>query len=407
MEFIKKNRFIFMTIVIIGFAIADLYSLFSMYLRYDDIIQTNVQSVSYIKDIHLYMNDIDNNILYSINELNREKNQNVDVDISEYTNKISNYMTKCTSTMDSYSKLNKNKAEDNRYTLFTYYFESYAEYVNNVLGYLNSKDVSNAESTYNLKLVPVENCTSEILSALEDLSNATKNYRIKATGKYGEAIGVVTLIVTLAIVVVINVMSAVQKRANAQLEKNKKTIEKQQSTVNTAVFNDILTDCNNRMSFVNTYSKGKSKIGENQAYYFIMFNIDNFNAVNINYGSNSGDMILSSTSDRLKKCFTDADIYRTGSDEFVVVMKEIAGNEGYNKVINFINNARMTLAQPHGINNGSLSVMYSVSLVKKTGPSDIDLSVLESLKDAMNRGRMSQTNTVSFIDLDFITNTKA
>ena len=256
MEFIKKNRFIFMTIVIIGFAIADLYSLFSMYLRYNDIIQTNVQSVSYIKDIHLYMNDIDNNILYSINELNREKNQNVDVDISEYTNKISNYMTKCTSTMDSYSKLNKNKAEDNRYTLFTYYFESYAEYVNNVLGYLNSKDVSNAESTYNLKLVPVENCTSEILSALEDLSNATKNYRVKATGKYGEAIGVVTLIVTLAIVVVINVMSAVQKRANAQLEKNKKTIEKQQSTVNTAVFNDILTDCNNRMSFVNTYSKG-------------------------------------------------------------------------------------------------------------------------------------------------------
>ena len=108
MEFIKKNRFIFMTIVIIGFAIADLYSLFSMYLRYNDIIQTNVQSVSYIKDIHLYMNDIDNNILYSINELNREKNQNVDVDISEYTNKISNYMTKCTSTMDSYSKLNKN-----------------------------------------------------------------------------------------------------------------------------------------------------------------------------------------------------------------------------------------------------------------------------------------------------------
>lgn len=407
MEFIKKNRFVFMTIVIIGFAIADLYGLFSIYLKYSDIIQTNVQSVSYIKDINLYMNSIDNNILSSINELNRGKNENVSVDISEYTNKISNYMSKCTATMDSYSKLNKNKVEDNRYILFTYYFESYAEYVDNLLVSLNNKDVTTAESTYNLKLIPVENCTGEILNALEDLSNATKNARVESTARYGQLIGIVTFIVSIAIVVIINVMSTVQKRANAQLEKDRKTIEKQQSTVNTAVFNDILTDCNNRMSFINTYSKGKSKIENNQAYYFIMFNIDNFNAVNINYGSNSGDMILSSTSNRLKKCFTDADIYRTGSDEFVVVMKEIAGNEGYNKVINFINNARMMLAQPHGISNGSLSVMYSVSLVKKTGPSDIDLSVLESLKDAMNRGRMSQTNTVSFIDLDFIANTKA
>ena len=55
MEFIKKNRFVFMTIVIIGFAIADLYGLFSIYLKYSDIIQTNVQSVSYIKDINLYL----------------------------------------------------------------------------------------------------------------------------------------------------------------------------------------------------------------------------------------------------------------------------------------------------------------------------------------------------------------
>jgi hypothetical protein len=85
-------------------------------------------------------------------------------------------------------------------------------------------------------------------------------------------------------------------------------------------------------------------------------------------------------------------------------MKEIAGNEGYNKAINYINTARMTLAQPHSISTGSLSVMYSVSLVKKTGVSDIDSSVLETLKDAMNRGRQSQTNTVSFIDLDFLVN---
>jgi diguanylate cyclase (GGDEF)-like protein len=192
-----------------------------------------------------------------------------------------------------------------------------------------------------------------------------------------------------------------------QLEKDNKTIAKQRDTINTTVFNDILTDVNNRMSFISNYGKGKVKIKDNQAFYFIMFNIDNFNSVNINYGSNSGDMVLSSTADRLKKCFTNSEVYRTGSDEFVVVMKETAGNEGYNKAINSINTARMTLAQPHSIGTGSLSVMYSVSLVKKTGVSDIDSSVLETLKDAMNRGRMSQTNTVSFIDLDFLMNNNA
>jgi diguanylate cyclase (GGDEF)-like protein len=400
-----------MNVVIVLFALIDIYSLFSLYTRYDDIIETNITAVSYLKDIKSYMDNIDNNILYSINEFNanvdESGNVNSSLDLSDYTDKVQYYLDKCKTTMDDYISISDNASLEiikSRYTLFSYYFEAYESNINTMLSDLNNDNVNNVETTYNLQLLPIRNCTNELLSALDDLTNARKDTRIHQAGLTCEALGAGTLTISILILIVLNTLNALQKRAMKQLEKDNKTIAKQRDTINTTVFNDILTDVNNRMSFINTYSKGKVTIKENQAYYFIMFNIDNFNSVNINYGNNSGDMILSSTAERLKKCFPDSKVYRTGSDEFVVVMKEIAGNEGYNKAINYINTARMTLAQPHSISTGSLSVMYSVSLVKKTGVSDIDSSVLETLKDAMNRGRQSQTNTVSFIDLDFLVN---
>jgi diguanylate cyclase (GGDEF)-like protein len=404
MDFVKKHNNVLISIIIVLFAIVDIVGLFSLYQSYNDIIETNITAVTYLKDIKSYMDNIDNNILYSINEINASTDSGQSVDVSEYTNKVDYYLDKCHTTMEDYVSLSDNDIIKSRYTLFSYYFESYENNINNMISNLNSQNVDNVESTYNLQLLPIRNCTNELLNALDDLTNARKDTRILHAASYGLALGIAIFCVSILMLVVLNTLHAIQQRAMHQLEKDTKTIAKQRDTINTTVFNDILTDVNNRMAFINTYGKGKVTINENQAYYFIMFNIDNFNAVNINYGSNSGDMVLSSTADRLKKCFAGSEVYRTGSDEFVVVMKEVAGNEGYTKAINYINTARMTLAQPHSIGTGILSVMYSVSLVKKTGPNEIDSSVIEILKDAMNRGRLSQTNTVSFIDLDFLVN---
>ena len=62
----------------------------------------------------------------------------------------------------------------------------------------------------------------------------------------------------------------------------------------------------------------------NQRHGFIIFDLDNFKNINDTYGHATGDEILISISENLKKIFSDTDIIgRFGGDEFIVLVKNV------------------------------------------------------------------------------------
>ena len=207
------------------------------------------------------------------------------------------------------------------------------------------------------------------------------------------------LIVGLALVFsLINKKQEITNRKlSSQIAKNEKT----KQSLTTAMFKDILTEVGNRVAFSMDVQKLQPE--SEKAYYFILFNISKFSEINTNYSTETGDQILLSTSHALQKLFAGGSfesgkLYRTGSDEFVVVVKADHSNTGYQKVINSVNTAHAALLAPQETPNGEISVEYKIAVVKKN--SSINASVISILKDMTNRTGNAVFGQVQYTDLD-------
>ncbi|MBP0988766.1 MAG: diguanylate cyclase [Oscillospiraceae bacterium] len=185
---------------------------------------------------------------------------------------------------------------------------------------------------------------------------------------------------------------ATSRKLSSQIVKTEKTKE----SLTTAMFKDILTDASNRVSFSMDASKFAAK--PNECFYFILFNVAAFSQINIAYGNDAGDQVLLTTVEALRKVFQDGTVYRTGSDEFIVVMPSEKSQEGYKNVINAVNTAHAILLTPIETPAGNITAEYKIAVAKKT--SGIDTSVISILKDMTNHSGETVFEQVQFIDLD-------
>ncbi|MGL4970891.1 MAG: EAL domain-containing protein, partial [Cetobacterium sp.] len=80
---------------------------------------------------------------------------------------------------------------------------------------------------------------------------------------------------------------------------------------------DLITGLPNRTEFLNFLSKKKNLKG-----YSIAMDIDNFKEINDKYGEVTGDYILKSVGQCLKRIFRNQDIFRVSGDEFDVFVQE-------------------------------------------------------------------------------------
>ena len=184
------------------------------------------------------------------------------------------------------------------------------------------------------------------------------------------------------------------RKLTTAVQKNAKTKE----SLNTAIFSDILTEVNNRVSFCNDFEDGKIKNSLDSPYYFAMINISDFSNVNINYGNDAGDAVLISTAERIRNSFVGYNIYRTGSDEFMVAIQLYNDDMSYKKVMSAANSALVQLVKPHNTASGNVIVNYRMAIVKKS--SNINQSVITALKDLTNRNGITNPGQITFVDLD-------
>ena len=205
----------------------------------------------------------------------------------------------------------------------------------------------------------------------------------------------------IGLIVVFAMINKKQEQTNKKLSSQIAKNEKTRQSLTTAMFKDILTEIGNRVAFSMDVQKLQPE--ENKAYYFILFNVSSFSDINTNYSTEAGDQVLLSTSNALQKlfitgAFDSCKLYRTGSDEFVVVVQAEDSNAGYQKVINTVNTAHASLLAPQETPNGEVSVEYKIAVAKKRG--SVNTSVISVLKDMTNRTGNAVFGQVQYTDLD-------
>jgi len=390
MKSYKTQGFLLVSVVIM-YTILALIEELAMYSNYTDIINNNTESINTLNNVRACMDAIDTTVMRAVYSNDHKNDETV----------ISNNLDKCTRLLVTYSNLEISTEEQTELEKFTSLYHEYENKLKTVSTAIGLGNIDTAEKNFSENIIEIRKGADDSLQKLMTKAEQNKQKKMNSAEFRGKITGIVTVIISILVIIVLLYFNKRQEIAEKELADNNKTIEKQKGTINTAVFNDVLTDTHNRMSFLNTYAKGKKEIAENKSYYFTMFDIDDFSAANVEYGTPSGDMILNSTAAILKDHFDTANVYRTGSDEFITVFITESGAEGYKKFSETLDRTRLELGKPHKIKNGSLVVTYAVSVVKKSAPGTVDLTVLGPLKGTLEQAKFTQPGNVIFTDLDF------
>ena len=201
-------------------------------------------------------------------------------------------------------------------------------------------------------------------------------------------------VVIISLIVVFNIITKRQEKVNQKLVSTIAKNNMTRKSLNTAMFNDVLTGASNRVSF----SMNAEKMGDAERY-FVMFNIAAFSDINTVYGNDAGDLILVNTVNTLKEYFPDKEIYRTGSDEFIVDIPAEGDFAELNAVMDKVNIAFRMLVVPFELEDGTnVYPKYKIAVVKKGN--GIDSSIIATLKDMTNKTGEATYGLIDFLDLD-------
>lgn len=201
-------------------------------------------------------------------------------------------------------------------------------------------------------------------------------------------------LVVVGLIIVFNFISKKQEKINQKLVSTIAKNNLTKKSLNTAMFKDVLTNVNNRISF----SMDAEKMSGSAQHYFMMFNICDFSNINIRFGNDSGDLLLVRTVETLKEFFPENCIYRTGSDEFIVTLPAEGENTNSDTVIDKVNTTLRQLVVPENVDRyGTIYPKYKIAVIKKSGV--IDSSVISSLKEMTNNTGEAVYGMIDYRDM--------
>jgi GGDEF domain-containing protein len=203
-------------------------------------------------------------------------------------------------------------------------------------------------------------------------------------------------VLILAMMVLFTFLNKKQETVNRKLLTSVEAVNETKKSLNVAMFGDVLTGVGNRIKLA-TDLTGITD-GKTNPYYFAMFNIMEFSNINTAYGSDTGDSLLVRTADTLKSAFPNGEVYRTGSDEFVVMIKSNNGTPTPSDIIARTEEALKQLSVPESVAGvGKLYPKYKIAAIKKA--TDIDASVITILKEMTNVKGEAVNGMIDFNDM--------
>ena len=200
----------------------------------------------------------------------------------------------------------------------------------------------------------------------------------------------------LALMVLFAFLNKKQEKVNMKLVASVERMNQAKQSLNSAMFNDVLTEVGNRVKLAISLSDVTD--GKTNPYYFIMFNLMEFSSINTAFGSDTGDDMLVKTASQLQNSFPNGSVFRTGSDEFVVMIRSENGSPRTETLLTDVDNVLRTLIAPQNIEGvGALYPKYKVAVIKKT--TGIDASVITILKEMTNAKGEATVGAIDYSDL--------
>ena len=144
-------------------------------------------------------------------------------------------------------------------------------------------------------------------------------------------------------------------------------ITSRKAAENRAVFlsmHDDLTGLMNRRALNDKLPKILATADQSgQTAVIAGIDLDGFKAVNDNFGHNAGDNLLKAVAKRLANKNRSNDlVFRTGGDEFVMVLTELAADEALDKAEAICHQLIEDISQPHDIDTHTVKVGASIGL---------------------------------------------
>lgn len=110
-----------------------------------------------------------------------------------------------------------------------------------------------------------------------------------------------------------------------------------------SIYSDYLTGVGNRKKLEEVLREKVARSSQRRTFSFVMLDIDNFKTINDSLGHETGDKVLKTTANLLKKCVRSNDyVMRYGGDEFCLIL-DVSTNAALSRVISRLIAALETL----------------------------------------------------------------
>lgn len=187
--------------------------------------------------------------------------------------------------------------------------------------------------------------------------------------------------------VFITTITITRRQEKFRIAMNQEQIKNEQTerSLNAAVFSDILTGTNNRTKFAIAATDAHCK--PNETFMFGMVSIVGLANINTQYGNDAGDTVITDVAKACTDTFKEADVYRTGSSEFIIVQRCNRNGNEIEQFLNKLNALNIKLNNnPHRIPGGG-TIMYPCRTIAANKSDNINTSVITVMKSAiLNNG---------------------
>lgn len=162
---------------------------------------------------------------------------------------------------------------------------------------------------------------------------------------------------------------------------------------------DGLTKLYNRLMFVTLFQKEIQKVKRSKKCLFlVIIDLDDFKAINDNFGHLIGDLAIKTTASTLKAILRNSDtIGRFGGDEFVICIVDHdkdAASHTVNRILNEFNQKSLPITrneQPHELHI-NLSIGYTMYKIE-----DDFTTMLQRADQALYISKEAGKNTATFL----------
>ena len=173
-------------------------------------------------------------------------------------------------------------------------------------------------------------------------------------------------------------------------------LRRSEEQVRQLAYNDTLTNLPNRRLLLDRLGQAVAQARRHGHLMAILFvDLDRFKEINDELGHDAGDVLLRQVALRLTGCVRATDtVSRSGGDEFIVVLAEIAHAEDAASVAE---KAIKAIGEPVVIGDATLRVTASIGIAIYPGDGDSDVQeLLKKADKAMYAAKGSGRNTYRF-----------